>query len=61
MQPNAGDDIPFAIKQWNANKDGTHKVMADVFVEKGGTKEDVKEALEEAMKQVRDISRGYAA
>jgi hypothetical protein len=53
MQPNAKDDIPFTTKQWkDANKDGTHKVMADVFVKRGGTKDDVKEALEEAMKQV---------
>ncbi|KAH9956474.1 hypothetical protein BGW80DRAFT_252442 [Lactifluus volemus] len=55
MQPNAGDDIPASIKRWRDKKGGTHEVMADVYVKKEGTKDDVKKALEEAMAKVQGV------
>ncbi len=51
MQPNAGK-VPSSIKQWRDQNGGTHAVMADVLVKKGGTQDDVKTALEEAAKSV---------
>ena len=38
LQPNAGEDIPSAIKSWRQDNGGTHKVMATVYVKKDGTK-----------------------
>ncbi|KAI0072590.1 hypothetical protein K474DRAFT_1726713 [Panus rudis PR-1116 ss-1] len=51
MQPNSGDGIPSSIKQYR-NKYGTDAVMAQVWVKKDGTKEDVEAALNESFKQV---------
>lgn len=51
MQPNAGK-IPSSIKQWRESNGGTHAVMADALVKKGGTQDDVKKALEDAAKSV---------
>lgn len=53
MQPNAGDGIPSTIKQWREANGGTHAVMADVYVKKDGTKEDVEESLNSASSQVK--------
>ncbi|EME42125.1 hypothetical protein DOTSEDRAFT_73030 [Dothistroma septosporum NZE10] len=53
MQPNAGNDIPSAIKNWRAKNGGTHAVMTTVLVKKDGTKEDVEEALDAAHKDVK--------
>lgn len=46
MQPNAGK-IPSSIKAWR-DKNGTHAVMANVLVKKGGTMEEVETALDAA-------------
>jgi len=51
MQPNAGK-IPSSIKDWREKNGGTHAVMASVYVKKGGSKDDVKEGLEEGAKKV---------
>ena len=54
MQANAGDKIPSIIKNWRGKAEGgTHAVMADVLIPKGGEKNDVKEALEKAHKEIR--------
>lgn len=42
LQPNAGK-VPSTIKNWRDANGGTHAVMADVYVKKDGTKEDVEE------------------
>ena len=42
---NAGGDIPSTIKNWRDANGGTHAVMANVYVKKDGTQEDVKAAL----------------
>ncbi|EPQ52397.1 hypothetical protein GLOTRDRAFT_95982 [Gloeophyllum trabeum ATCC 11539] len=55
MQPNAGDGIPSIIKRWREANGGTHAVMAVVYVKKDATKEEVKEALEQAVKQVEGV------
>jgi hypothetical protein len=54
MQPNAGD-IPKSIKNWREAHGGTHSVMADVFVKKGGTKKDIEKALREAIAGIRGV------
>ncbi|KAG1904129.1 uncharacterized protein F5891DRAFT_1126998 [Suillus fuscotomentosus] len=51
LQANAGK-VPSTIKQWREANGGTHAVMADVFVKKDGTKEDVEEGLQAAIDQV---------
>lgn len=51
MQPNAGK-IPSFIKKWRGQDSGTHSVMANALVKKGGTQEDVKKALEDVAKSV---------
>ncbi|KAG2115176.1 uncharacterized protein F5147DRAFT_769636 [Suillus discolor] len=51
LQANAGK-VPSTIKQWREANGGTHAVMADVFVKKDGTKEDVEEGLEAAINYV---------
>jgi hypothetical protein len=53
MQANAGNDIPTSIKNWRKANGGTHAVMAEVFVKKDGTKEDVGAGLMEAIVQVK--------
>ena len=54
MQANAGNKIPSTIKNWRSKADrGTHDVMADVFVPKGGDKNDVEAALIKAHKGVK--------
>jgi hypothetical protein len=56
MQPNAGDKIPSTIKNWRSKaKDGTHDVMADVYVPKSGDKDDVRAALDKAHKDVKGV------
>ena len=52
VQPNAGNDVPAAIKNWRDKNGGTHAVMSTVLVRKDGTKDDVKKALETAHKNV---------
>ncbi|KAG8871616.1 hypothetical protein FRB97_008444 [Tulasnella sp. 331] len=53
MQANAGNKIPSIVKNWRSKADrGTHDVMADVFVPKGGDKGDVEASLNEAHKGV---------
>ena len=53
MQANAGNKIPSTIKNWRSKAEhGTHDVMADVLVPKGGDKADVEAALNEAHKGV---------
>ena len=53
LQVNAGRDIPSTLKQWREKAEGgTHAVMADVWVPKGGEKEDVEAALSIAHKGV---------
>lgn len=42
LQPNAGK-VPSTIKNWRDANGGTHAIMADVYVKKDGTKEDVEE------------------
>lgn len=49
MQPNAGK-IPSSIKAWR-DKNGTDAVMATVLVKKGGTREEVKAALDTAREE----------
>ncbi|TBU23588.1 hypothetical protein BD311DRAFT_810653 [Dichomitus squalens] len=55
MQPNAGDDIPATIKNWRDANGGTHAVMANVYVKKNGTKEDVEEALKGIFDSVQGV------
>jgi hypothetical protein len=52
MQPNAGK-VPPSIKEWKRKHDGSHAIMATALVKKGGTKDDVQEGLEEAVKGVK--------
>ncbi|KAH7931314.1 hypothetical protein BV22DRAFT_1115669 [Leucogyrophana mollusca] len=54
MQPNAGK-VPSTIKQWREANGGTHAVMANAYVKKDGTKEDVEEGLKAAIDQVLGI------
>lgn len=55
MQPNAGA-VPAAVKKWlRKAKGGTHAVMANVYVRKGGGKKAVKEALEQANKGIAGV------
>ncbi|ORY14016.1 hypothetical protein BCR34DRAFT_534755 [Clohesyomyces aquaticus] len=51
MQPNAGK-IPSSIKLLREQRGGTHAVLASALVKKGGTKDDVKQGLEDAAKKV---------
>lgn len=54
MQANAGNKIPSTVKNWRSKADrGTHDVMADVFVLKGGDKDDVEAALNKAHEGVK--------
>jgi hypothetical protein len=53
MQPNKGK-VPSVIKNWREHHGGTHAVMADVYVKKDGTPEDVREAIEEANRTVKE-------
>ncbi|EJT97071.1 hypothetical protein DACRYDRAFT_25209 [Dacryopinax primogenitus] len=54
MQANAGNKIPSTIKKWRSKADrGTHVVMADVFVPRGGGKDDVEAALKKAHEGVK--------
>jgi len=55
MQPNAGDDIPTTIKNWRDANGGTHAVMADVYVKKDGSKQDVENGLKAAASTVRGV------
>lgn len=55
MQPNAGDDIPSTVKAWRNANGGTHAVMADVFIPKDGTKEDVAEAIKAAGSTIQGV------
>ncbi|KAN0118954.1 hypothetical protein V8E52_004726 [Russula decolorans] len=52
LQPNAGK-VPSTIKKWREENGGTHGVMADVFVKKDGTKDDVEEGLTAAIDKVK--------
>ena len=51
MQPNAGK-VPSSIEEWKKKHGGTHAVMATALVKKGGTKDDVRQGLEEAANSV---------
>ena len=51
MQPNSGN-VPASIKQWREKNGGTHAVMADVFVKKDGTQQDVEEALKKGIDSI---------
>jgi len=52
MQPNAGK-IPSSIKAWR-DKNGTDAVMANVYVKKGATMEEVKAALDAAREEFKN-------
>lgn len=52
IQPNAGDDIPFPIKNWMSKNGNTHSVITNVFVKTGGTREDVQASLEAAINSI---------
>lgn len=52
LQPNAGK-VPSTIKKWREANGGTHAVMADVYVKKDGTKDDVEEGLTAAIDKVK--------
>ena len=52
MQANAGNGIPSTIKRWRGAKGGTHAVMANVLVRKDGNKQEVRDALTKAHKEV---------
>lgn len=51
LQPNAGK-IPASIAEWRKKNGGTHAVMSSILIKKGGTKDDVKEAIKKAFKDV---------
>ena len=50
-QPNAGK-VPSSIKNWRDANGGTHSVMASILIKKDGTKEEVQEAVDEAVKSI---------
>ncbi|EER41640.1 conserved hypothetical protein [Histoplasma capsulatum var. duboisii H88] len=50
-QPNAGK-IPSSIKTWRDANGGTHSVMTSIFIKKDGTKEEVQQAIDEALKSI---------
>lgn len=50
-QPNAGK-IPSSIKTWRESNGGTHAVMTSIFIKKDGSKEEVKAAIDEGVKQI---------
>ena len=52
MQPNAGK-VPSSIEDWKRKHGGTHAVMATALVKKDGSKDDVKQGLEKAAKDVK--------
>ncbi|KZT05315.1 uncharacterized protein LAESUDRAFT_760480 [Laetiporus sulphureus 93-53] len=54
LQPNTGK-VPTTIKRWREANGGTHTVMADVYVKKDGTKEDVEESLKAAIEKVEGV------
>ncbi|EMF14896.1 uncharacterized protein SEPMUDRAFT_146927 [Sphaerulina musiva SO2202] len=51
MQPNAGK-IPSSIKAWRDANGGTHAVMADAYIKKEGSQDDVQKGLEDAAKSI---------
>lgn len=51
LQANAGKDVPSGVKRWR-DANSTHAVIADLYVKKDGSKEDVEEALEELRKKI---------
>ena len=53
IQVNAGDKIPPTFKTWRENNGGTHAVMGNLYVKKGGTKADVEAALRDAIGKMR--------
>lgn len=52
LQANAGS-IPSSIARWRDTNGGTHAVMATVYVKKDGTKEEVRQGLEEGTESVK--------
>lgn len=56
LQVNAGDSIPHAFKAWrDKQKRGTHAVMAVVLIKEGASREEVFDALMEAVKDVEGV------
>ena len=53
IQPNAGNKIPPTVKNWRESNGGTHAVIADLYVKKGGTKADVEASLREASGKIK--------
>ncbi|KAI4249586.1 MAG: hypothetical protein LQ352_005569 [Teloschistes flavicans] len=51
IQANKGK-IPQTIQEWAQKNGGTHAVMAEMFVKKDGTKEDVEEGIRDAFYEV---------
>ncbi len=55
VQVNDGQKIPSSWKKWReSHKKGTHGVVAIVKVPDGGTKEDVKAALDAVNEEIKD-------
>lgn len=50
-QPNAGK-VPSSVREWREGNGGTHAVMASFLIKKDGTKEDVQNAVDEAIKGI---------
>jgi hypothetical protein len=51
LQPNAGK-IPASIEDWRNKNGGTHGVMTSIMVRQDATKEEVAQAVDDAIKKV---------
>ncbi|PPJ57903.1 hypothetical protein CBER1_09946 [Cercospora berteroae] len=49
-QPNAGK-ISSSLREWRDKNGGTHAVITTILIKKGGTEEDVEEAVGKAFKE----------
>jgi hypothetical protein len=51
LQPNAGK-VPASIEDWRNKNGGTHGVMTSILIKKDATKDEVTQAVDDAMKNV---------